>query len=858
MSKEKVSSEYQLPIKIRRRPLSRMNLLKGDRGDYLTISAYFNKFDRVLYHFYADKDLDLYSVRHLLKEGIDGLLGVILNDHIPKLEERLIKKFLSRKLNDKIKNLKTKIENYKNNYEDYKKGDSISDERRSTLREILITVIEILWELQIPRDWYEYGMVYRHLESDPYGEELAEFIKETDNQNSHRAPFFYMEPKSGDSGCRRTYLVIGGSKKELGDPNIIPDNVEEEYTEFHKNMRDNLLIPLTRIFNEECSKEFLTDEKGDDLYNECIIIPVHDIYINGVGYGGIQGFYGFFRKEGGIEEEKCFNEAEKQLPNIVDMSNYIFLSNLFLIVSEGLEHKVDSFEDLINHFIEMVRYIQDWETIWVSKIGLSEIKGKIEDESEEKIGDTDIIRCLSREIDKKTGTSYKLSENKSEKEVIDKLKKAIKEDRYFPLSLKDIGFIFKEDEIEEYNIDLERHIIFEYPKASFIPHNEDSKKEFENKIKDRQIQVFESIIIQWKDGKYTEKIRRMEGYIEQMSHNLSHVFEGGQVKIKKSLSADNAGLVINPQEYESPEDSFLANCYNFLEYLRSRMKFFVDLEITLKGMRNRDKDKRKISEVIDHFKYQEIISKYLTYGAPIDYNGKTVEIKDVQINLLGDKKTYANLAVCYEPLYMFLENYIRNVAKHQGVIEETMDVYIEIKDSDNSDKDVIVSLWEHSEKQSVVKWMLQNNWDYSKISQKTGLSETEINDLKEEKDTALKLMEFYRQWKNLSDGHKKIKKGQPFVDGGRGISVMECLVNGLVSSENAHLRVKPVLVVPSDEEQSIRYEIREENGKYYRVIDDKEVFNDQTNRFSMEYQFEMERLRKKGWRAKARRILPVN
>ena len=353
-------------------------------------------------------------------------------------------------------------------------------------------------------------------------------------------------------------------------------------------------------------------------------------------------------------------------------------------------------------------------------------------------------------------------------------------------------------------------------------------------MKSNLMQIVQVAYDIWKTNIKIDDYKKARGYVIQMSHNLNHALDGMSTDLKEMIEPmqededGNSSLLLDPNSLkddlaEEQKDIYqsLIGCHNFFKYLRNR---FASFTLDVPGKENKDKKSKLSAEtkyklshkvMIDEFNKQVLFKKHITWVADEDDSksdeddSKSYDMELIPRSPFGDV-TYE---VYYDILYMFLENYIRNVVEHNTIIsnDEPIRCYLEIKRVTHHRKKLSISIWEYSIKNILPK-------------------------------------EFLKKHKGLEDNIKERVDSRPFHIDLIGTSAMVCLANSL-HERGSEIEVNPVFVVPGRGDTSTRHKVKyDENKNYYYednnqkkgLVPCKSTNGDEGYRLSMEYQFKMD------------------
>ena len=632
--------------------------------------------------------------------------------------------------------------------------------------------LKYFMRLPLPYNWFENGIARRILERSDGEKNLGEALYMRRSKK---------ERVSEDTLKRTVYKFNSDSERldELGNHEKIP-TTDRRNNRLDEDIIEYLYNPLFALFGFDSIPGLDTVlDRQESIRNPCIFLPIYDNYINSKGYGEMQSSYLFYIKKDSDDPKIIINTIKYLLevlkPTIRDVSMEIYLSNLFRVI-EGEISKKPSY-DFVDYFLQMIIYVQDWENIWVTTKSIEEIE-------KNKFTEKNINRYWKRKSpDEEEGEfTYEWIDSSNDSKEVEKLNEAVKDNNVFEFHIKEVAFLLDEGDTKDYKNILDGYLICEYPAASVIPNDTSDLKKYKENLTQRFLRVFEIAISEWQEDKYKNATNIAKGCIEQMSHNLHHALEGIMADLETLFDDENRN---------TPAQFIIRGSHKFSEYLHDRFEAFREF-----GDLPGENDSEPIDDSIDDFKKQKFFLKHIT---------RATESSVEQVKIIPHIKGYEELEVPYQPLYMFLENYIRNVAKHQAIISSTLTCHIEISGIENSEYRMCI--WEYSAKK-------------------------------------LEIDEFYQQWEHLNSKHQEVQDNPPFGPGiKRGISAMEWLLKGLAYSRNTRLEVSPVVVLGSGE-QCIRHKVEKDDrgGYYYMDEENKRISLHRNNnqRFSMEYSFNIQ------------------
>ena len=824
--------------------------------------CYFHKRDRTWTAFYINRD-------YIKGEEIEGnekkqRLDYLMV-HLSKLIGRLIEIALEKKepyqllwdyIYDDLPFIERIIQEYRKEYKDESKMmegkddlEKIRDLTNDRMKHLSADVIDVclytLLRFRSYGEWYESGIAHRT---------LSYFKKAYKKKSLPKC--WYMEAIEKNVERRVDIIQYIKDKKEyfidsdhsLQSVQKIPQyhrNQQQEVFDGFMNIRQHLYIPLFHLFNKDRGdifteelrkiyegKEVMKIGSKDCLINDAIVIPVFEIYINGTGYGRLQGLYVLYRegqkellsrlstniaKKIKIETAKYALESIE--PIVQEISEKIFLSDI-MIARKELENTLSTFESPFRYFLEIIIYCQDWENIWVCE------------KSENPDKDTKIHFWWGRKAKTTDNNSNEqmtpvrwesLLEEKNEDNL--KAVNNAKQKNYHNLLMKECGLFApqkdKSDDNKKNESDEDKYhnyyeIVFEYPKDTILPVSDDEYELYlyKEKMNDKLTRIMQVAYDIWKTNKYQDSVRKADGYISQMSHNLNHALDGIRMELEETISpkledkkqGSDSSLCLDPTKLkkdlkEKDRLESLIGHHNFYMYLKDRFEGFKDLKSKDPGT-----DLIKpFKAMVKDFNRQILFKKYITWATK-DNDSKPYDVK--LIDIISNE---LDIKVRYDILYMILENYIRNVPKHNILVKSEVNLmrcYLKIARCIDSRDKLDVSIWEDSRKE-------------------------------------ISPCEFYKSYKKLEKIYGEKVSARPFIiEKGGGTNAIVCLVDSLNKRypvEKPHLEIKPVFVEEDGRERhEILHDPDRENYFYMSENERTELSENASYRFSIEYNFKMD------------------
>lgn len=704
--------------------------------------------------------------------------------------------------------------------------------RTKNEKNMLNLFLESFIDFPIPATWYEAGIVYQIFQN-LKGEDLK-------HMKGDIIRCFYM-PKHDEDIDKREISIVHSKREEkekfhIKEPPGLPRKIEYEKTDGSKNIKDftfdikkKLYVPLFHLFNERDdmftertsggSQDSKTEEKKECLLNNCFVVPVYEIYVDGIGSGGIQGLYVMYQEEDIDIENKVALEIAKYLLKVVEpiaseMSEIIFLSDV--LEAENRTKDISPRKNYLEYFLEMIVYTQNWQNIWIISKSIKGEDGKLH--SSKLDDDLKIIYHWGR-TDKEYFLESKWGEIKIDSESKKCLRKAIEAGKCFEFSISECeGFLEEGDGsfLEDYKL------VFQYSDNTILPedfsnHEKEYINRYKERIKERILRILEIAIAKSSLNKYKNLLDKTRVYIEQMSHNLHHALLGMARHLRtEDLAITGPVSDITANHITGRQEAFIESirgCHNFFWYLVPRFKAFSSLGLEVDdSLIELD---ATIEEAISIFNNQNLFCQYITDQAD------SVNIKSVTLELITNYYTPTGVKFRSQPFFMLLENYIRNVAKYgnKGIAkgiqinEQDMKCYLDITRNRQLCK---FQLWEDTEKE-------------------------------------IPLGTFYKNWEELQKFHKVIRDDDNPINKrdikkipNRGLRSIEYLTRAL-AYPRASIGLPLLEVIPVVVDGKERHKIEEKSGNYFICNNGRQqqLSADDKGKYSMEYNFEVliERLR---------------
>ena len=753
-----------------------INLHKSLKKYYDLLSVLKSNMD-ALNKFIGDEGLDVDNdsqLKNIIKQIIKlkRYLDACSNDNVLsvlKSNMDALKKFINtEELNvDNISQLKNEIK--------LKQLPEFIEEKISELINFLELSTNILFRITTPYDWYENGIAYellRKINQDAffYLNKLEDTYNEMKGYQEYWQPpvCFYMRNNKNNNDERKVYILHRFwpliSRKPIKDeenPNsgmennddvyyvsnfpylysvakdlqliYPPDTVKDSFFNVNMKMREHLLIPLSRIYHSVCDEGF-----NKFVHNDCIVIPIYDIYVNQNGYGSIQGFYIWYAKRNIEENERndmTYREmtaidylVKRQLPDIIQTSESLFMSKILRIREENFFAQIDC--TFIDYFLQVINSIQNWEKIWITKHN----PFSYEDQDEFSRDSVthywkrkykaekhlyEWVNCFEENEDKAKEEAYHtLLEYRQIEEPASNQTLELKCPSF---SMQFIKSLLRDEDQEYYGDSILNHyIIFRHSDADItrLPRPADNfSRVYLKKVKEKQFRIFEMVIRMWYQDKDSINNDRLAVNAKQASHNLGHLL--GDVIQKKLPDVIKKYEELSKKEiirmgssttyFEKTnkktnswggQSTAILDCRNLLLYMRQRLSYFANQnqQIEERIMQHFSVEKWWIGFQKDED--EELQRGFISFlMTSLTARGEGDNIK---VSIEYVREGYRTISSEFkQPLYIFLENYIRNVVKYNNIADEEIVVYINFLVKRSGAKpQTYVQLWEKSKKET--------------------------------------------------------------------------------------------------------------------------------------------------------------
>ena len=501
-----------------------------------------------------------------------------------------------------------------------------------------------------PPTWAEEGIAYRILQEKIGCDWAVFFLSQGDVEDKRSIVSFWNKNK-------KTVLVNRKVKEyyRLGSD----CNEKELKLEDYKDICYEDADELAQI-QADCLKIFTGDDKDDDAIQTywkkpCLVFPIREIYLGYKGYGGIWGFLTIFLESGSgdIDAKKVASILTSISPNMTAAAYDYFNSGLWNVEEETW----DNSDDIIEHFLKTIPYIQDWKNIWITK-------------------DNEAITHWGREQN-----SFMTEWKKKECEKYDTAG--------FEWELRNIQmFLINEDEQDFCKDILNSKICCEYPEISSLPKEDNDKNLFEDKLQEQQLKVFEIVINKWRQWRAKDQLTRSalrNAVSAIMGRNMSHNIGSHVIARYAAVAGQDTE---QRKSWELPKEGIEDHRSVFLRYLQRRMDFIAEVSTSDKSnwsqplglvevlaALNLQKEKERIN-TNEKNNFEPILLSYIT--------GKESIKASVCIDTNTDK--YFNCPggeVGAHALYVILENIIRNSARHNTGLKKDKVVKLKVEVTDS-------------------------------------------------------------------------------------------------------------------------------------------------------------------------------
>ena len=550
--------------------------------------------------------------------------------------------------------------------------------------------------LSSPRTWYEEGIAYRILE-------------DSNRYHIHSMHFDMSKGEKENGEFKREVKTLwdGNSKVLLFD----------EKTEWNEKKEFEsvkiLFNQLSYFFSHPEEEENFQEDISYTKYCSSVF-PIYEIYIGGKGYGGIWGFCNILHNK--TDNALLLEKVKDISPHLMFVASSLFesgIQNIAKALDKHVKKPSGGRIKILREFLSMIIYIQAWEKIWITEKSVDTLRK--ESEKNHPLEGKDIILFWSRGKKNKQGpNTYWKDCGHYTTRKIERLKEAIenqdKKRVVFSWSLENIEIFLTESEksMPIFQSLLNRHIICEYPQVVSLPDSDDERRIFENKLENQQLQVFEIVINKWRRHMAAEQLAASAIMSRNMSHNIgSHVLA--------KVIASKSDIVKN-----EISDSYTPQL-DLFSYLQSRMDHLAYVATDRQGQISHPVS-FNFQRLIKDFEDQDFLCQYIS-GVMVGKNPLSVEIK---IENEADDNVYVSVPngnTGAHAFYIILENYIRNVAKHNTPKDEVLKdeipkfcVCVRIDEVERYPDMVKISLWDELEKQeNCYKDLLErknkiNNW----------------------------------------------------------------------------------------------------------------------------------------------------
>lgn len=525
-------------------------------------------------------------------------------------------------------------------------------EQNERARNLVRAVLLVYHGYRIHRRMFIPGVLYRGLSEQGYGEVLDRVEGEPRSLLELSSRFIFFERPGRERIYHQTEFALEDGVKPL--------SVQWETTR-GTQLVEALMLPLYL-------RKFI---KGGEIEKRpVLVIPVHDVWLGGTGFGGLWGcllctFETAPKRTTFVERTlPDFRPLCEALSEVLSMSALTTIATLPIVPPY----------DLVEHFVKAIIHIQDWERISVYRGGKRLYCYRRFLDGERNSGAQDFMRdftwercdsdlcnrCVAGE-DKRTADTAKrrLSWNMEQGNV---------------WSRELIPELSGEEEAAFRSISLE----FEYPKTATVPENcdgsgADSKHElFELAVIQRQIEVLRTLIpkVRARRAALRSAVSAIMG--RNMSHNIgSHVLARYSNKIKDDRGETETGKADHRGDFLA----YLQRRMDFLAEVATSDRSFWSQPLSMKEQIDRlnyEKEKERFgghkSIILSNITGKESLLASVEYGQP----ARKREVgEDYSVGQEGDDVWFScpGGEVGVHAFFVILENVIRNSARHGAALD---------------------------------------------------------------------------------------------------------------------------------------------------------------------------------------------
>lgn len=434
-----------------------------------------------------------------------------------------------------------------------------------------------------------------------------------------------------------------------------PEQQLQELPDRQNNMsaqdRGSLQQIADIVFNLVAPKELRGAQLSES--NLLILVPIFDVRLKSTARTNIQfcgGLKGvvicLFENEEGREKWKKFN-----LRLLQDRLSTAVSEIHQSLITQAVSVPIKPPYTLLRHFIDVLTYVQNWESVRV----IDTDSWEIEFEYVRKGNRGSFVRGWRESMKMRGRYGGRFKPTKA-------LHKGYRQ--WYMWWTKDLWDEAYIDGLDATNFeDLRRYVIrFQFPKACYIPTDKAQQAEMRNAYLRQQMELLRPLIqkVQVRRSALRSAVSAIMG--RNMSHNIgSHVIARYAAIAGEMCEQRKAPLGRGMQDHRSDLLFYLQRRMDLLADISSSEKASysqsVRLDQLLEAM-NYEKQKDRISA--DACKYEPILLRHITGK---DGLKATVELAD---ELSGISVSIPGGEVGTHALYIILENVIRNSAKHNN------------------------------------------------------------------------------------------------------------------------------------------------------------------------------------------------
>lgn len=409
--------------------------------------------------------------------------------------------------------------------------------------------------------------------------------------------------------------------------------------------------------------------------SEILVLPIHDVWLGNVGYGGLWGCLLCTFPEGG--REKFVGDLLPQLKPVCEvLSSELTMSALATIAS----HEIVPPYDLVEHFIRMIIHVQDWEHISVYR-------------------HKQLLYCYVRILDKEEKFTWERREPSQSECCCDSPEKS--EHETLTWAELDIWSRDLMPELSDEDESAFRDIVleFEFPKTATVPRdrgNGDSTHElFEFAVIQRQIEVLRALIpkVRARRAALRSAVSAIMG--RNMSHNIgSHVL----ARYASVIATEEKHTDINTPDHRSDFLAYLQRRMDFLAEVATSDEAFWSQPLSLGEQLSRlnyDAQCKRffgVNATCDGKQNRPILLSYITgkesLYASVEY-GKPKQDGGYEVNTGVDDSWFScpGGEVGVHALFVILENIIRNSARHgANTKSDRVRIFVQVDEAGSSDE----------------------------------------------------------------------------------------------------------------------------------------------------------------------------